>query len=136
MLDGGLGDRPPSFYGMRMAAGPETSEPVASDRLEAEIARLREELRESEERIAALEGAAAERDELRRLLAEAEQLIAELPQLRARSAELDKLSSSTEFRIATALRVPQERAEGMWLPATRRRVKQVLGRLIRSFRAS
>jgi hypothetical protein len=102
-----------------MPAGPETSEPAGSERLEAEISRLR-----------------AERDELRRLLTEAEQLLAELPQLRARSAELDKLSSSAEWRIATALRVPQERVEGMWLPAARRRVKQLLARLIRSFRAS
>ena len=102
-----------------MPAGPETSEPAGSERLEAEVSRLR-----------------AERDELRRLLTEAEQLIAELPQLRARSAELDKLSSSAEFRIATALRVPQERVEGMWLPAARRRIKQLLGRLIRNFKSS
>ena len=84
-------------------------------------------------RITELESAAAERDELRRLLSEAEQLLAEVPELRRRAGELERLSSSAEWRIATALRAPSSRAEGMWLPAARRRFKQVLGRLIRPF---
>lgn len=112
------------------------AEPFESERLSAELARQRDELRRRDDRIAELQAAAAERDELRRLLTEAEQLLAELPELRRRSRELGKLSSSAEWRIATALRVPQERIEGMWLPAARRRAKQLLGRLIRIFRAS
>jgi SAM-dependent methyltransferase len=112
------------------------TEPFESERLSAEVVRQREELRERDDRIAELQAAAAERLELRRLLTEAEQLLAELPELRRQSRELDKLSSSAEWRIATALRVPHERVEGMWLPTVRRRAKQLLGRLIRIFRAS
>lgn len=83
-----------------------------------------------------LEAAEAEVRELRRLLTEAEQLLAELPELRRRSAELDSLTSSAEWRVATALRVPGLRAEGMWLPAVRRRVKQLIGWLVRLVKPS
>ena len=98
-----------------------------------ELALREAEIRTLAARITELEAAESERDELRRFLAEAEQLLAEMPDLRRRSAELDRLSSSAEWRIATALRVPGSRAEGMWLPAARRRVKQVLAGLIRLF---
>jgi len=112
------------------------AEPFAGERLTAEIERLRAELRDRGNRIAELEAAEGERRELRRLLTEAEQLLAELPELRRRSGELEQVTSSAEWRIATALQVPGMRAEGMWLPAVRRRVKQLLGRLIRLGRAS
>ncbi len=112
------------------------AEPFRTERLTAEIERQRAELRAQAGRITELEAAQAERGELRRLLTEAEQLLAELPELQRRSQELEQLTSSPEWRIATALRVPGRRAEGMWLPAIRRRAKQLLGWLIRSFRAS
>jgi SAM-dependent methyltransferase len=112
------------------------AEPFSTERLTAEIERLRAELSDRASRIAALEAAEGERRELRRRLTEAEQLLAELPELRRRSRELDQVSSSAEWRIATALQVPGMRAEGMWLPAVRRRVKQLLGKLIRLGRAS
>ena len=96
-----------------------------------ELALREGEIRALAARITELEGAEKERDELRRLLSEAEQLLAEMPELRRRSAELDRLSSSAEWRIATALRAPGSRAEGMWLPAARKRIKQVLAGLIR-----
>ena len=57
-----------------MPAGPETSEPAGSERLEAEISRLR-----------------AERDELRRLLAEAEQLLAAGLDLGILGAQVEEL---------------------------------------------
>jgi SAM-dependent methyltransferase len=98
-----------------------------------ELALREAEIRTLAARITELEPAAGERDELRRLLTEAEQMLAEMPELRRRSEELERLSSSAQWRIATALRVPGSRAEGMWLPAARRRIKQVLGGLIRLF---
>jgi SAM-dependent methyltransferase len=122
-----------------LAALPELvalAEPFAAERLTAEVERQRAELRTQASRIAELEAGEAERRELRRLLTEAEQLLAELPELERRSQELERVSSSAEWRIATALRVPGRRAEGMWLPAVRRRAKQLLARLIRSFRTS
>ena len=112
------------------------AEPFATEPLSAEIERLRSELRARASRIAELEAADGERRELRRLLTDAEQMLAELPELRRRSRELDEVISSREWRIATTLRVPGKRAEGMWLPAARRRLKQLLGRLIRLGRAS
>lgn len=72
-----------------------------------------------------------ELQELRRLLTEAEQQLAELPELRRQSAELESLTSSAEWRIATALKSPGRRAAGMWLPALRRRFKQLIGWLLR-----
>lgn len=96
-----------------------------------ELAMREAEIRALAARITELEGAERERGELRRLLTEAEQLLAEMPELRRRSAELDRLSSSAEWRIATALSAPGSRAEGMWLPAARKRIKQVLAGLIR-----
>jgi SAM-dependent methyltransferase len=107
--------------------------PLDEARVADEIALREAEIRALAARITELESVVAERDELRRLLTEAEQLLAEMPELRRRSAELERLSSSAEWRIATALRAPGSRAEGMWLPAARRRVKQVLGSLIRLF---
>ena len=98
-----------------------------------ELALREAEIRALAQRITELEAAESERDELRRLLSEAEQLLAEVPELRRRSEYLEKLSSSAQWRIATALRAPSTRAEGMWLPAARRRFKQVLGSLIRLF---
>jgi SAM-dependent methyltransferase len=98
-----------------------------------ELALREAEIRTLAARITELEAAAGERDELRRLLTEAEQMLAEMPELRRHSEELERLSSSAQWRIATALRVPGSRAEGMWLPAARRRIKQVLGGLIRLF---
>ena len=107
--------------------------PVADSVVVDELALREAEIRTLAARIIELESAEAERDELRRLLTEAEQLLAEMPELRRRSEELERLSSSAQWRIATALRVPGSRAEGMWLPAARRRIKQVLGGLIRLF---
>jgi DNA repair exonuclease SbcCD ATPase subunit len=88
-------------------------------------------IEEQASRIVELESIEAELRELRRRLVEAEQELAELPELRRRSEEMERVSSSAEWRIATALRVPRARAEGMWLPALRRRVKQLAGWLIR-----
>jgi predicted nuclease with TOPRIM domain len=102
----------------------------------SEIERLRAEIEALQNRIAELEALAAERRELRRLLVEAEQRIAELPDLRRKAAEHERVISSAEWRIATALAVPGRRAEGMWLPAIRRRVKRVLGWLARQSRSS
>jgi len=85
---------------------------------------------------AALEAVEAEVRELRRLLTEAEQQLAELPELRRRSAELESLTSSPEWRIATTLKAPGRRAEGIWLPAVRRRFKQLIGWLVRLVRPS
>jgi SAM-dependent methyltransferase len=105
--------------------------PLDEARVTDEIALREAEIRALAARITELESTQAERDELRRLLTESEQLLAEMPELRRRSAELDRVSASAGWRIATALRVPGERAEGMWLPAVRRRFKQLLGRLTR-----
>lgn len=112
------------------------AEPLQRDRLLDEIARQRAEIQAREGRIAELEAAQDEVRELRRLLTEAEQLLAELPELRRRSEELESLTSSAEWRIATALRVPGQRAEGMWLPAVRRRFKQLIGWLVRLVKPS
>jgi SAM-dependent methyltransferase len=101
-----------------------------------ELALREAEIRTLAARIGELEAVESERDELRSLLSEAEQLLAEMPELRRRSAELDRLSSSAEWRIATTLRSPGTRAEGVWLPAVRRRLKQVLAGLIRLFGSS
>jgi hypothetical protein len=86
-------------------------------------------------RIAELESAAAEGRELRRLLVEAEQRLAELPELRRRSEELERVRTSLEWRVATALRVSGRRAKSVWLPALRRRVKQLLGAVVRVLRS-
>jgi SAM-dependent methyltransferase len=110
--------------------------PLDEARVADEIALREAEIRALAARITELESAEAERDELRRLLTESEQLLAEMPELRRRTAELERLSSSAQWRLATALRVPGSRAEGMWLPAGRRRAKQVLGWLIRLFGSS
>jgi SAM-dependent methyltransferase len=107
--------------------------PITESVVVDELALREGEIRALAARITELEAAEAERDALRRLLTEAEQLLAEMPELRRRSEELQRLSSSAQWRIATALRVPGSRAEGMWLPAARRRIKQVLGGLIRFF---
>jgi hypothetical protein len=84
-------------------------------------------------RIVELESVEEERRDLRRRLVDAEQELAELPELRRRSEELERVTSSAEWRIAAALRVLRGRAEVMWLPAIRRRFKQLLGWLIRAF---
>jgi predicted nuclease with TOPRIM domain len=95
---------------------------------EAELAERQAVAEERARRLAELEG---ERDDLRRRLVEVEQELAELPELRRKSAELQRVSSSAEWRIAAALRVPYARAQGMWLPALRRRVKQLLAAVAR-----
>jgi hypothetical protein len=110
--------------------------PLEESVVAEELALREAEIRTLAARIGELEAAESERDELRRLLSEAEQLLAEMPELRRRSAELDRLSSSAEWRIATTLRSPGTRAEGVWLPAVRRRLKQVLASLIRLFGSS
>jgi plasmid stabilization system protein ParE len=84
-------------------------------------------------RIVELESVEEERRDLRRRLVDAEQELAEVPELRRRSEELERVASSPEWRIAAALRVLRGRAEVMWLPAIRRRFKQLLGWLIRAF---
>lgn len=117
----------------RMEPGAETDRATeAADARRRETAKRQRALIEKQaRRIVELESVESERDELRRRLVEAEQELAELPELRRKSAELQRLSSSPEWRIATALRVPRARAEGMWLPALRRRVKQLLAAVAR-----
>src|SRR5918994_7685718 len=105
-------------------------EPGAETDRAAEVGRQREVIEEQGRRIADLEAMAVEREQLRRRLADAEQELATLPELRRAVQELEAVRSSAAWRLASALRVPSQRARGMWLPALRKRAKHVLGRVM------
>jgi anti-sigma factor RsiW len=110
-------------------------EPGAETDRAAEVERQREVIEQQGRRIAELEAMAAEREQIRRRLADAEQELATLPELRRAAQELETVRSSAAWRFAAAARVPGLRVREVWIPALRKRAKQVLGRLMSFLRS-